>query len=129
MKQNGMATAALVMGLVAIISTFSTGMGFIFGALGIIFALLSRRQYTMDKMALSGLILSIIGSVASIITIIFSVIMIYKNPEIIDQTMEQIYEIYGYENTDDLFEDLDIPEDYDFGFDFDNTSNEGGFKL
>lgn len=129
MKQNGMATAALVMGLVAIISTFSTGMGFIFGALGIIFALLSRRQYTMDKMALSGLILSIIGSVASIITIIFSVIMIYKNPEIIDQTMEQIYEIYGYENTDDLFEDLDIPEDYGFGFDFDNTSNEGGFKL
>jgi len=129
MKQNGMATAAFVMGLIAIISTFSTGMGFIFGALGIIFALLSRRQYTMDKMALSGLILSIIGSVASIITIIFSVIMIYKNPEIIDQTMEQIYEIYGYENTDDLFEDLDIPEDYDFGFDFDNTSNEGGFKL
>ena len=129
MKQNGMATAALVMGLVAIISTFSTGMGFIFGALGIIFALLSRRQYTMDKIALSGLILSIIGSVASIITIIFSVIMIYKNPEIIDQTMEQLYEIYGYENTDDLFEDLDIPEDYGFGFDFDNTSNEGGFKL
>jgi len=129
MKQNGMATAAFVMGLIAIISTFSTGMGFIFGALGIIFALLSRRQYTMDKMALSGLILSTIGPVASIITIIFSVIMIYKNPEIIDQTMEQIYEIYGYENTDDLFEDLDIPEDYDFGFDFDNTSNEGGFKL
>ena len=51
MKQNGMSTAALIMGLIAIISTFTSGMGFVFGSLGIIFALLSRREYTMDKMA------------------------------------------------------------------------------
>lgn len=127
MKQNGMATAALIMGLIAIISTFSSGMGFIFGALGITFALLSRREYTMDKMAHAGLILSIIGTIASIITLVFSIIMIYKNPDIIDQTMEQFYSMYGYENTDDLFED---PENtYGFGFDFGDTSNEGGFKL
>lgn len=129
MKQNGMATAALVMGLIAIISTFSTGMGFIFGALGIIFALLSRRERTMEKMALAGLILSIIGTVASIVTITFSAIMLYKNPDLITETMEQFYEIYGYENTDDLFGNFGETDDYNLGFDFENTPNDGGFKL
>ena len=127
MKQNGMTSAALIMGLIAIISTFSTGMGFIFGALGITFALLSRREYTMDKMALAGFILSIIGTVASLIMLVFSIIMLAKNPDLIDQTMEQFYEMYGYEDTDDLLGDSE--ETYDFGFDFDTTTNEGGFKL
>lgn len=66
-RPSGMATASLVMGILSIVFTCCCCGGFIFGSLGIIFALLSRVDHTMEGRAKAGLITSIIGMVLTVI--------------------------------------------------------------
>lgn len=56
---NGMATASLVMGILALVTCCCWYGGLIFGGLGILFALLSRGSGKMEGSATAGLILSI----------------------------------------------------------------------
>ena len=114
---QGFATAALVFGILSIISAFCC-CPYIFSALGIIFALLSKgaEKILRDK-ARMGLMLSIIGMVVSIVLTIFSIVMplvlIKNNPEykkIFIETYENslkenermIREVYG----DDVYEEM-----------------------
>lgn len=60
---NHMATASLVMGILAVVTCCCYFVAFIFGGLGIIFALLSRTDEKMCGQAKAGLILSIVGFV------------------------------------------------------------------
>lgn len=66
---NGMAIASLFMGILSIVM-MCCGFSFFFGALGILFALLSRKEKAMDPQAKIGLGLSIGGTVMSLVLII-----------------------------------------------------------
>jgi hypothetical protein len=118
-----MSTAALVMGILAVVSALSSGLGFVFGSLGIIFALLSRKEYIFDKMSRTGLALSIIGTVASIVALVVSAVALYKSPDLLQDTLKQFSTMYGYESTEELM------EDFGYSFDFDSISDDGGYKL
>ncbi len=70
-EKNGMAIASLVMGILSLLCCCCGYAGIGFGALGIIFALLSRKEEPMCTHAKTGLILSIIGIAITVIVVIF----------------------------------------------------------
>lgn len=106
-KPNGMATAALVLGICSLVFICCGG-SFVFGALGIILALLSRGASEMHGNAKAGLILSIIGFTASIVIFIFTFIALLSSNEFTD-IMEDYQ--YFYENGDE-YDNYEIDEDY-----------------
>lgn len=72
---NGMAIASLVMGILSLVCCCCCYIGIAFGALGIIFALLSRQEEPMDTQAKVGLILSCIGVALNVVSIILMLLM------------------------------------------------------
>lgn len=102
-SSSRLATASLVLGIISILGSFCC-LPFVLGALGIIFALLSKRSTDeMPKNAKTGLVCSIIGLVISIafiiFTCVFSYVEIFNNPENLEtfkdvyrQQYEQIYQ-------------------------------------
>ncbi|MBS6196175.1 MAG: DUF4190 domain-containing protein [Clostridiales bacterium] len=70
---NAMAIASLVMGILSIV-LICCGLSYCFGALGIIFALLSRKNGPMESQAKIGLGLSIGGTVFGLLTILMLLI-------------------------------------------------------
>ncbi len=64
---NNMATASLVMGILAVVTCCCYYSGFIFGGLGILFSLLSRTEEPMRGQAKAGLGLSIAGLVLVVV--------------------------------------------------------------
>ena len=106
-QSNGLATASLVLGICSFIFICCGG-SFIFGALGIILALLSRGASDISGNAKAGLILSIVGLVLSVILYIFmfaSVILSCQLGDIIES-----YKYY-YEYGDD-YDNFELDEDY-----------------
>ena len=133
MQRNGMASASFVLGIISIVSAFFGF--FIIGPLGITFALLSRDE-KMNSTALTGFILSLIGSVLSIIVLVFTYAFLFnmsnmlKDPALREQ-IEDIFEEFNmdeyYENPEEYYEDFfdefeDAPDSFEdyFNFDFDN---------
>lgn len=75
-EKNNMATASLVMGILSLCSICCCMLfGVVFGVLGIIFAIMSKRGDRMDSQAKAGLILSIIGVAVTVLIIIFFVVI------------------------------------------------------
>lgn len=105
-RSSGFSTAALVMGICSFV-LLCCGAGTIFGALGIIFALLSRRSRTMDGTAKVGLGLSIAGTIVSLIVYIVYFTYIIQSPEFrsIMQNYDYYYNNDGY--YDDYYDDYD----------------------
>ena len=74
-KANGFETAALVCGFISIVTCTCIYGAYLFGALGILFALLSRGgQMKMSSKARLGLILGVIGLV---VTTVFNIVAFY----------------------------------------------------
>ena len=70
-EKNNMATASLVMGILSLCSICCCMLfGVVFGVLGIIFAIMSKKGDKMDGQARAGLILSIIGIAVTVLVII-----------------------------------------------------------
>lgn len=63
---NGLATASLVMGILAVVTTCCCYGGLIFGGLGILFALLSKGNEPMSGRAKAGLGLSLGGLILTV---------------------------------------------------------------
>lgn len=152
MQKNGMATAALVLGIASMVLAAFFGIGMIPGALGLTLALLSR-QSRMNTHALVGLIFSIVGTVLSLLILICFLIFI-SAPEMTEYLDEFSgnWETYPDDSIYDYNEDYNYDEDYIpyeyygfdeyydyfggsgdfFGFEDDYYSNdyyEGGHKL
>jgi len=72
-KQNNMALASLIMGIIGIVTSCCCFGGLIFGSLGIVFALLSKTKDRFEGNAVAGLITSIIGLVFTVIVFILLV--------------------------------------------------------
>ena len=92
-RGNGFSTASMTAGTLSLFFLVS-GLSFPVGALGILFALLSRKGDKMDPQAKLGCILSIIGLCLGIAIFIYAAVTVYQNfPELIQQ-YQQLYEMY-----------------------------------
>ena len=108
-KSSGLATASLVMGICCLV-LICCGASFMLGALGIIFALLSRGNGQMNGSAKAGLILSIVGIILSIAVYAFYLISLFTSGQI--QDMMDTYEYY-YDFGEDDFNSDDVMDYYD----------------
>ncbi|WP_099466764.1 DUF4190 domain-containing protein [Konateibacter massiliensis] len=116
-EPNGMATATLVLGILAIVSICCVYGSYIFGGIAIALGLLSRGKGTkLSTNALIGVILSIVGMAVSTFVLIFMVITMiasYGSMGNFLQDYNAYYkEIYG----EDLPFDTDLydNEEYDY---------------
>ena len=92
-RGNGFSTASMTAGTLSLFFLVS-GLSFPVGALGILFALLSRKGDKMDPQAKLGCILSIIGLCLGIAIFIYAAVTVYQNfPELLQQ-YQQLYEMY-----------------------------------
>ena len=119
-----LATASLVLGIISIVSVLCC-CPFIFSAIGIVLALLSKgASDALRPRAKTGLILSIAGLVISfvltIFTIVFPIMMYETNPEFrkninnaMEETLRQDEELFRQVYGDDVFEQMEqiIKED------------------
>lgn len=121
-QPNGMATAALVLGILAIVSICCVYGSYIFGGIAITLGLLSRgNNKKLSSNALIGTILSIVGMVISTIIIVITCITIFSRYSSVDDFLndyESYYEsIYGedYPFDSDIFnyEDDSQPDETD----------------
>lgn len=79
-EKNSMAIASLVMGILSLVGCCCGGVGTVFGALGITFALLSRGEEPMNTHAKTGLTLSIIGiCLGVLVVVLFGVMQLVFN--------------------------------------------------
>lgn len=125
-----MVTAALVMGILSVV-LMCCGLSYVFGALGIIFALLSRKDGPMDSQAKIGLGLSIAGSVIGTIIVIFA---FASNLPYYTELLKEYQNFYydysngkysDFENFDDFDLDNYDLDDYDFN-DFNSDDHNFG---
>lgn len=114
-RSSAMSTASLVLGICSLV-LMCCGAGPLFGALGIIFAILSRTGKDMDGNAKVGLGLSIAGTIVSIIVYIAYFAAIIQTDEY--RTLFREYYNYYYDDYYDYFDDYD-----DYFYD-DNSIND-----
>ena len=102
---NGLATASLVLGICALV-LFCCGGGFVLGALGIIFAALSRCAAQMNTQAKVGLGLSIGGVALSLIVFVAYLPAMLMSPAFQDQFNYEFNRRYDYYyDSDDYYDD------------------------
>lgn len=128
-SNNGMAIASLVMGVLSIV-LLCCGFSYFFGALGILFAILSRKNGPMDPQAKVGLGLSIGGTVVGLLMILF---VLFGSTEYSDfmQEYERFYNEYedDYDSYDDPYYDDYYGEDFYFDGPFQNLPNQGDWNI
>ncbi len=70
---NGLAVASLVMGILAIVTSFFM-IGIIFAGTGITLALLSRGDSSMHGVAIGGLVCSVVAVFISVVSLVILII-------------------------------------------------------
>lgn len=103
-SSSPLSTASLVLGICSLV-LICCGGSFILGALGIIFAILSRGRTPMNGTAKAGLALSIIGIVLSITVYTFYIVSFVSSGEF--DNVLQGYEYYYHNGEDDYYDDYD----------------------
>lgn len=107
-RNNSFITLSLISGITAIVSALSIFFPFIFGGLGILFALLSKgNDVQMTGRAKAGLATSILGMVISAFILIASCIIVFSNPEGRDLFLEEYNRAYEQQYGTSFEEDFD----------------------
>lgn len=113
-----LATASMVLGIISLVSILCC-CPFIFSAIGIVLALLSKGASSVLKpRAKTGLILSIVGMCVSLVltafTIIFPVVMYKTNPEFrrnfnneMEKSLHQDEELFRQMYGDEVYEQME----------------------
>lgn len=122
---DSLATASFVMGILSLVSMLCC-CPFVFSAIGIVLALLSKgAEKTLRPRAKTGLILSIVGMVISVVLTVFTItlplVMYRTNPEFrknFDDAMVQ-----SLEQDEELFRQLYGDEAFDQMMDLFNGGN------
>ena len=137
-SSDSMTTASFVLGILSLVFII-TGMSTVLGALGILFALLSRKDGPMSGKAKLGLGFSIAGIAAGISLIIYT---LFFTPfldvlsENMSEMMESIYSDEFYDDDDFFDDDFYSEDDYldehlnkYFTEDFEEALNAQGLSL
>lgn len=98
---NGLAIAAMILGIASALTGWCYGVGLIFGIISIILAILSKKASNgrLSGMALAGLICSIFGIVISIVFWVFAIIGL--------TWLSEYSQSGGYDNIFDALNSLD----------------------
>jgi len=90
-------TASLVLGTISVFLLCTGVLAIPAGALGALFALLSRKgKNALSRMALCGLILSLIGMITGGLITAYAVYAFFSDPSIVEDVIG-MYERYGME--------------------------------
>ncbi len=95
---SGMANAAMVLGIISIVSsiTFTVYPPFILGGIAIVLALLSKgRSPKLLSKAKTGIICAIAGLVLNTIIVTASITLLFTNPDVRDQVNKTFEKQYG----------------------------------
>ena len=94
-KPSGFAIASLICGIASIVACCTGFFSIIFGALGVLFAILTRRRgQSMSTMSLAGLVLSGFGLALGLFLTVYAFIIVFTDPnymEQLDMTFQQMY--------------------------------------
>ena len=104
-KPNGMATASVILGIVALSSITFPLSAVIFGALSILCALLSRTA-RMPKRSIAGLILSLVSIAGSSFMVWRTVSYLQKNPQMLAYYQEMVHSIFEEYGMSDVYDNL-----------------------
>lgn len=104
-KPNGMATASVILGIVALSSITFPLSAVIFGALSILCALLSRTD-RMPKRSIAGLILSFVSIAGSSFMVWRTVSYLQKNPQMLAYYQEMVHSILEEYGMSDVYDNL-----------------------
>lgn len=106
-KVSGFSIASMILGMISILLCCTVFFSVPFGALSILFAILTKRKgKAMPSMSLTGITLSCVGIVMSLFLLVYSVFVILTDPEL-RKAFEDSYEEYYQEFYNYSFEDLD----------------------
>lgn len=92
-SSNAMAIVSLILGILSIVTAWCYGIGIIFGIIGLILAIVSRKK-NKSGVGIAGLVCSIIGIVFSVFMIVCIVIVvaaIMQDPTLYSQYFEYYY--------------------------------------
>lgn len=107
---NGLAVAALVVGILSILTCCCGIGGIVFGCTGIFLAVMSKERSPMQTNAKVGLILSIIGVILGFLVIIGAFLFVRNTDEEYRIRIYDYLENYPYEDYyDDYYEDYHPP--------------------
>ena len=104
-KPNGMATASVILGIVALSSITFPLSAVIFSALSILCALLSRTD-RMPKRSIAGLILSLVSIAGSSFMVWRTVSYLQKNPQMLAYYQEMVHSILEEYGMSDVYDNL-----------------------
>lgn len=93
-QSNALAIVSLVMGILSIVLCCCYGIGIIFGIIGLVCAIIAKKKGQSAGMSTAGLICSIIGSVFSVIAIIYFAYCIFLVAT--DPTYTDLFNSYYY---------------------------------
>lgn len=103
-EQNNFAIASMIVGILALLSTFCCCIpaGFILGVIGIVLVILSKRQKPFSGFAIAGLILSILALIATVLLFAYIILVftLAKDPAFgpmfneMNDLMQKYQEIY-----------------------------------
>lgn len=96
-NKNNFFTAAMILGIISLVSLCTFFLPLVLGALGILFIILGKRQnQKLNPTAITGLVTSLIGIISGLVMTIFSFASAFtllqpENRDILNQQFEEIY--------------------------------------
>jgi hypothetical protein len=104
-SQQAFAAASFALGVVAIVCACCIYLSLVCGALSIIFAVLSKNtENTYSRQAKTGILLSVIGIILSIVMLTVTLGLEIRNAGGIDSFIQKYEKIY--DNYNDYFEEM-----------------------
>ena len=104
-KPNGMATASVILGIVALSSITFPVSAVIFAALSILCALLSRTE-RMPKRSIAGLVLSLVSVAGSGFMVYRTITYLQNNPQMVAYYQEMVHSILEEYGMSDVYDNL-----------------------
>lgn len=105
---NSFAIASLVCGILSILMCCGGILSLPFGALSILFAVLSRRRgRRMPGMSIAGIWIGCVGILMGVLMTVYSFFMIFHNPDFLDQVNTTYEMIYG-ESFEEFLQDYSL---------------------
>lgn len=121
-KKNGLGIAALILGIISLISCCCFWLSIILGVVSIILGIISLAQKEDTKgFAIAGIVLGAMGVVITVATVITSSYM-YKSG-MIDQFKSNYYNEFGIDHHDDDIDHHDDDIDHHYDYDIDSFND------
>ena len=116
-EKNGLATASLVMGIIAIVFSFApyvNSISFVLGVISIVFAVITISKKIKNGQAIAGLILSILALLTSyVIDVTTTKLIVRLGENLINDSPDYIEKFGIYDYFDDYLEDFFDEDEYD----------------